>query len=121
VAGHPYLTGSDGALVHPQAGRHRALPCLSGRMVPTIMDRMDVAGRQLAPLHRRRILGYLSTFADCYYTPQVKNMVVPETILNDAKNGTLPNFGILLPNGVGGATSQHNSPRWPLATTGSAR
>jgi phospholipase C len=45
------------------------------------------------------------TFADCLYTSQINNVVLDASLLTDAQNGTLPNFSIVIPQGV---NSQHN-------------
>jgi phospholipase C len=45
------------------------------------------------------------TFADCLYTSQINNVVLDTSLLTDAQNGTLPNFSIVIPQGV---NSQHN-------------
>ena len=42
------------------------------------------------------------------YTSEHDQVVEAGQILVDAAQGTLPSFSILLPNGVGGNTSQHN-------------
>jgi phospholipase C len=47
-------------------------------------------------------------FADCLYTAQAANLRASGDILTDARNGTLPGFSLVLPNGATGKTSQHN-------------
>jgi len=48
------------------------------------------------------------TFADCWYSHEVTNVVNTNQVLSDAAAGTLPNFSILTPQGgVNGDTSQH--------------
>jgi len=85
--------------------------------VPTFMDRLDAAGlswKIYAPPQGSGVhhipygWSICPTFAECLYGPQHANVQTPTTILTDAQDGTLPSFSILLPNGAGGGTSQHN-------------
>jgi phospholipase C len=48
------------------------------------------------------------SFAECLNSSQADNVVPADTVLNDASNGSLPNFSIVLPNSATGQTSQHN-------------
>jgi Phosphoesterase family len=103
---------------YPFGGAYRATPV---GYVPTIMDRLKAAG-----LSWRLYTSGVSTpggtgsggqyswaicptFAECLDTADRMNMVPVTNFLNDAKNGTLPNFSIVLPQGSGSKpTSQHN-------------
>jgi phospholipase C len=86
---------------------------------PTIMDELDQAG--LSWKHYTGLVdggtnsGYLwaicPTFAQCLYTAQHANQVDHDQVIQDAANGTLPNFSVVLPNGP---NSQHNT--WSMAT-----
>src|SRR5205814_8243262 len=49
------------------------------------------------------------SFAECRYGPQHRNLVRPRDILTDAQKNRLPAFSILLPDGIYGESSQHNS------------
>jgi phospholipase C len=78
--------------------------------VPTIMDRLDAAGLTWrlytvsagAPGYSWAIC---PTFAECLDGPQHNQQVANSTFSTDARNGSLPNFSVLLPNK---AHSQHN-------------
>jgi phospholipase C len=103
---------------YPYGGAYRATPV---GYVPTIMDRLNSAGRSW-----RLYTSAVSTaggtgsggqynwaicpsFAECLDTPNRMNMVPVTSFLTDAKNGTLPNFSVVLPQGSGTQpTSQHN-------------
>jgi phospholipase C len=94
---------------YPYGGAYRSTPV---QHVDTIMDRLDAAGLswKLYTSQTSGLYGFsiCPTFADCLYTSQKANMVVPSQILTDAANGTLPNFSVLLPVGPTANTSQHN-------------
>jgi phospholipase C len=103
---------------YPFGGAYRATPVA---YVPTIMDRLDSAA-----LPWRLYTSGVSTpggpgsggqyswavcpsFAECLDTGQRSDMVPVSNFVTDAKNGTLPSFSIVLPQGTGtGPTSQHN-------------
>jgi phospholipase C len=81
---------------------------------PTIMDRLDQASltwklytatdeSQIKSGYRWSIC---PTFAQCLYTAQHANQVDRGQFFQDAANGTLPNFGVVLPDGP---NSQHNN------------
>ena len=80
--------------------------------VPTIMDRLDAAGRswRLYTVSHTGGLAYgwaiCPTFAECLDGPQHNDQVANSTFLTDATNGALPNFSVLLPTS---ADSQHNA------------
>ena len=81
--------------------------------VPTIMDRLDAAGRTwriyAAGPSGNQTLGYgwaiCPSFADCLNTPQRANMVPFSQVTSDAADGTLPSVSLVLPNT---RRSQHN-------------
>jgi phospholipase C len=82
------------------------------KSAPTIMDRLDEAGLSWK-LYTTNVSGRGSgyswsicpTFAQCFYTAQHANQVEREQVFQDAANGTLPSFSVVLP---AGANSQHN-------------
>jgi phospholipase C len=78
--------------------------------VPTIMDRLDAAGRTWRLFTVSGGSGYgwaiCPSFAECLDGPQHADQVANTTFATDAADGTLPNFSVLLP---GAANSQHNS------------
>jgi phospholipase C len=101
---------SAAAAAEPPAIRRSPVP-----WVPTILDRLEAAGKTwkiyTAP---RRARDYqwatCPDFAECLYGPQRRFMVQTGQILTDAARGTLPSFSLLLPSGgVTGETAQHNS------------
>jgi phospholipase C len=84
----------------------------------TIMDRLDQAGlswKLYTTPEGAADSGYAwaicPVFAHCLYTDQHANQVGRKRVIQDAANGTLPNFSVVLPEG---ATSQHNN--WSMAT-----
>jgi phospholipase C len=97
-------------------GAYRPTPV---QYVPTIMDRLDAAGlswklyteggtpEDKAP-GGSYIWSICPSFAECIYSNQNKNMQLTSQFINDATNGTLPNFSILLPTSAEADTSQHN-------------
>jgi phospholipase C len=89
----------------PHNGAMRGTPV---KWVPTIFDRLD-AGRLSWKLYSNvTSWGVCPSFAECEYGPQHKNLVQPREILSDAQRGTLPSFSVLLPEGPGHGTDQHN-------------
>jgi phospholipase C len=74
--------------------------------IPTIFDRLDKKHVPWKIYTSIVIWAVCPYFAECLYTPQANNMVSPYQIINDARNGQLPAFALLLPGGRG--TSQHN-------------
>ena len=96
------------------AGPYRPSPV---QWVPTIMDRLDAAGlswKLYSLLPSMGAQGYSSggygwaicpTFADCLYTGQNANNVPLFDVLQDAANGTLPQFSVVTPTSK---LSQHN-------------
>jgi phospholipase C len=84
--------------------------------VPTIMDRMDAAGRSwridggMGTEDTSVGTGYAWTtcpaFADCLYTPQVKHLVPASQILLQAQRGNLPRLALVVPTFK---DSQHNN------------
>jgi phospholipase C len=91
---------------YPNGGAYRPTPV---QHVDTIMDRLDAAGLSWKLYTSDYDWAICPSFADCLDTSQKLNMVAPNQFTTDAKNGTLPSFSILLPQGGDtGATSQHN-------------
>jgi phospholipase C len=96
-------------------GPYRASPV---KYTPTFGDRLDAAHRTWGiygatdPTNPRDKVGYkwaiCPTFAECLYSAQHKNLHQGSQFFTDAARGKLPNFSILVPDGAGGATSQHN-------------
>jgi phospholipase C len=94
-------------------GPYRSSPV---EYVPTIMDRMDAAGRSwqldaaTGPAYQGPRTGYSWTtcpaFAECLYSDQVNNFYPHEQLLNDARDGTLPNLSLVVPTPP---ISQHNN------------
>ena len=96
------------------SGPYRPSPA---QYVPTIADRIEAAGHTWAiygnvTANNNNVSAYrwsiCPSFAECFYGPQKKNLHTSTQMLSDAAKGTLPNFSIILPNGVQGQTSQHN-------------
>ncbi len=87
----------------PYGGPFRPSPV---KTVPTIFDRLD-AGKLPWKIYAS-VVGWsiCPTFAKCQYGPQHTNVVAPQQILTDAKNGNLPAYSVLAPTGPGG-TGQH--------------
>ena len=87
------------------------------RYVPTIMDRLDAAGLSwnfyAGDGTKGPNSGYswqiCPTFYECLNSTQHTHVVPEDRVLQDAANGTLPNFSIVLPNSATGETSQHNN------------
>jgi phospholipase C len=79
--------------------------------VPTVMDRLDAAGRtwRLYTVSPTGGLAYgwaiCPTFAECLDGPQHNHQVANTRFLTAASNGELPNFSVVLPDG---SNSQHN-------------
>ena len=103
---------------YPFGGAYRATPVA---YVPTIMDRLDSAGLPWRLYTSGVTTGggagsggqyswaVCPSFAECLDTGQRSDMVPVTNFVTDAKNGTLPSFSIVLPQGSGtGPTSQHN-------------
>ncbi len=104
--------------LYPFGGAYRATPV---QYVPTIMGRLDAAGLPWrlytsgvttaggAGSGGQYSWAVCPSFAECLDTSQRMNMVPVTNFVNDANNGTLPSFSIVLPQGSGtGPTSQHN-------------
>jgi phospholipase C len=88
---------------YPYNGPFKKTPV---KHVPTIFDRLDAKHRSWKIYTSIQIWAVCPYFAECLYTKQSDNMVSPFDIIDDARNGTLPAFSLLLPGGKG--TSQHN-------------
>jgi phospholipase C len=106
----------DPALSRPNGGAFKPTPV---RYVPTIMDRLQSAGRTW------RIYGYpyprnynggespydwsiCPSFAECRYTSQDKNLVPSDQFTADARAGRLPAFSVVVPGTKTTGFSQHN-------------
>ncbi len=95
---------------YPYGGAYRPTRV---RPVPTIMDRLDRGGLSwklyAEPKHGGGGGGYLwaicPNYAKCLYTPRHRNQVDRRDVLDDGRNGTLPNFSVVLPSVP---VSQHN-------------
>lgn len=106
----PAKAGTNAAAHEPDAVKASPVP-----WIPTIIDRMTAAYRSVrmyvAP--SSAVDYQWSTcpmFADCLYSLQRGRMAPTTRIIDDAANGTLSNFSLLMPDGgVTGDTSQHNS------------
>jgi phospholipase C len=90
------------------SGPYRPSPV---QYVPTIMDRLDAAGKSwhiYAPSSTQGSYSWsiCPTFAECLYGPQHSQMKTSPKVLTDAAAGTLPNFSIVIPCCH---NSQHNS------------
>jgi len=105
----PAPAGSPEALKEPLAVQKSP-----AHWVPTILDSLNNAGDTFkiygaSNLDSNYIWDVCPTFADCLYTNEAKSMVPMTNVVDDAKNGTLPNFSLLMPaTGPSGSTSQHN-------------
>ena len=71
--------------------------------VPTIMDRLESAGRTwhiYAPPRGRPAYGWAicPTFYECLGGPQAKKVRQPSDFARDASRGTLPNLSIVIPS-----------------------
>jgi phospholipase C len=86
------------------------------RPAKTIMDRLDHADLtwKLYAQGAGEGGGYLwaicPNYAKCLYTPRHQNQVERTQVLDDARNGRLPNFSVVLPSV---AVSQHNTDSMP--------
>ena len=105
----PAPAGSTAAAAEPAAVRASPVP-----WIPTILDRLDAAGRSwkiytAKPGTRDYDWATCPFFADCFYSGQRSRMVPSADILTDAANDTLPSFSMVMPSGgVTGETAQHN-------------
>jgi phospholipase C len=78
--------------------------------VPTILDSLNNAGKTWKMYLTEEGFDICSYIEKCHDSPQQKtNLAKPSTIVDDATAGTLPDLSILLPDGPGGNTSQHNN------------
>jgi outer membrane protein assembly factor BamB len=87
------------------------------RYQKTIMDRYDAAGLSWRVYESRAlwsngdVWSMCPTFAECLYGPQAGDVRPADTLLSDARAGTLPNIAYSLPfpgHGRKQGTSQHN-------------
>jgi phospholipase C len=76
--------------------------------VPTIFDRLDAKHLKWKLYASTIQWAICPSFAECLFGPQHRNLVSPAKILTDAHNGSLPAYSVLLPDGPGGSTDQHN-------------
>jgi phospholipase C len=75
--------------------------------VPTIFDRLDQKHLPWRIYETIDTWSPCPTFAECLYGPQRHNEVSTGTVLGDAKNGKLPAYSVVVPDGPGGGTGQH--------------
>jgi phospholipase C len=106
----PAPAGSKAALAEPPAIQNSPVKSL-----PTILDRLEAAGRtwkiyaDTDTTKRDYSWATCPMYAECFYGPQRTHMVPSRSIVTDAAKGTLPSFSLLLPSGgVTGETAQHN-------------
>jgi phospholipase C len=77
--------------------------------VPTVLDELNAAGHSWRLYLTQEGFDVCSYVAECHESPQQRTNVSRTTqILDDAANGVLPDLSIVLPDGPGGNTSQHN-------------
>ena len=105
-------------VVHPGPARHArprakypnrgAFRPTKVKWVPTIFDRLDGKHLSWKLYSSTAVWGICPSFAECLYGPQHSHVVSPGSILADAQNGTLPAYSVLLPEGPGAGTDQHN-------------
>ena len=110
--GNPFLVPSCVPAVDG-TGPYRSSPV---PYEPTILDRIDTAGLTWklyaadGPNQQGGGTGYVwaicPTFAECIYGPQKNNFVPSMNVIQDAKNGVLPNLTLVVPNPP---HSQHNT------------
>ncbi|HVT78495.1 MAG TPA: alkaline phosphatase family protein [Acidimicrobiales bacterium] len=80
------------------------------KTVPTILDSLNNAGKTWKMYLSEEGFDICSYVAKCHdSSQQTTNVVKTNTLLTDASNGKLPDLSIVLPNGPGGNTSQHNN------------
>jgi len=90
---------------YPFNGAYRKTPV---KWVPTIFDRLDAKHRTWKLYATAYVWSICPSFAECVYGPQRHRVVTTGKFLEDVKGNHLPSFSVLLPNGLGGGTSQHN-------------
>jgi phospholipase C len=107
----------DYSLRLPNGGAFRHTPV---RHAPTILDRLDAAGRSWRiygepkpPAIRTPTAGgygwdICPSFAECLYTHRKAGNVPSSTFLHAARTGHLPNFAIVTPGGLDAKFSEHN-------------
>jgi len=101
----PARPGSLDAVKYPYGGAFQATAV---DWVPTIFDRLD--GKHLSWRLYSSVVEWAicPSFAECLFGPQHTNVVKTTQILTDAQRGELPAYSVVLPEGPGGATDQHN-------------
>jgi phospholipase C len=97
---------------HPNGGAYKATPV---RHIPTIMDRLHVAGLSWKIYgaadkteHDYGMWDICPTFADCLYTSQDKHLVPDAQFITDASSGHLPTFSVVTPGGPNFLNACHN-------------
>jgi phospholipase C len=101
----PARPGTLDPTLYPYNGPYRPSPVA---WVPTIFDRLDDKALSWKIYTSTKVWSICPTFAECAFGPQHLNVVRTQQILSDAASGRLPAYSILLPDGLGGVTSQHN-------------
>jgi phospholipase C len=90
---------------YPYGGAYRATPV---QPMPTIMDRLSTTGRswRIYSAGGGYSWAICPTFAECLYTGQHRFQVPNHQVVSDARDGTLPNWSVVIPSG---GVSQHNA------------
>jgi phospholipase C len=93
-------------------GPYRSSPV---EYVPTLLDRLDEAGKtyRIYSAPESSAHGYAwnvcTYFYECQSSAQAHRVVDGKSILDQVRQGSLPNFSLVLPwSGIAGSTSQHN-------------
>jgi len=80
----------------------------TAQWVPTIMNRLEAQQRTWKLYSSYSVWSICPSFAECQFGPQHFNVVPTADFLTDAAAGRMPSYSVLLPDGPGGGTSQHN-------------
>jgi hypothetical protein len=101
----PARAGTLDPVKYPNRGAFKSTDV---KWVPTIFDRLDGKDLPWKLYSSTHVWGICPSFAECRYGPQNSNVVPTGSILTDAQKGTLPAYSVLLPEGPGAGTDQHN-------------